>query len=84
MLLLAVLSARDVEGIALCAAVTFVLISMDFTVNMRMSLQHIDKGVERFGDKFVVDALDLLERQGDSNVYHQLLLTTYNDGTFEK
>lgn len=83
MLLLAMLLARNVEGIAIFAATTFVLISIDFTVNIRMSLQHIDEGIEQFGDKFVDDAIDLLEHRGDSKVYHQLLLTTYKDGAFE-
>lgn len=84
MLLLAILLARDVEGMAICGAATVVLISIDYTVNIRRSLQHIDLGIEQFGDKFVDDALDLMERQGDSGVYHRLLLTTYKDGAFEK
>lgn len=84
MLFLAITLARNVEDLALFAAVSIVVISTDLTVNVRMSFQYIDKGVEQFGEKFVLDALNLLARQGDYEVYHKLLLTTYKDGTFER
>ncbi len=78
--LLSLWQVRTIDGIAIVLGLIFALIVSEFAVFMNRSFMSLNDGVDKYGEQFIRDSLDLMNSKGDSAVYHLMLLTTY-DGT---